>query len=105
MLDLFGEPITEAWPEPKGLKKKRSDPIPTGGVALAGTGPSGETCGTCNHAMRKRLHKKNVYKCGCNVPHWTHGRKTDILLKTPACIYWSPKWVQENVPFIDRLKD
>jgi hypothetical protein len=49
-----------------------------------GTGPKGETCGTCAHAVRCRRYAK----CGLNRPRWTHGIKTDIRLRTAACDKW-----------------
>jgi hypothetical protein len=124
MLDLFGEPVTEPWPVPaevaRGKRKKRKDPVPRGYARIPGTGPKGETCGTCNHAACKHLARKRIYKCVCNYPRWTNGRGSDIVLKSPACILWVPKWKRifgarrdpmrrrrtaerEGRPFVDRI--
>ena len=57
---------------------------PRGYAYFPGTGPEGETCGTCKHAKRGRRFSK----CGLARARWTHGRGTDILLRAPACKYW-----------------
>lgn len=63
---------------------------PSGYAAIPGTGPEGETCGSCKHMVRKRMG--NVYrKCGLMRAHWTGGGKTDILAKSPACSRWEGK--------------
>ncbi len=72
--DLFGDPVREPI---KGA-------IPAGYVAPPGTGPSGETCATCKHAVRS----KHFSKCGANRARWTGGIKTDIRLRTAACNQW-----------------
>lgn len=46
---------------------------------------NGKTCGTCKHAA-KISYSKTFYKCALNREHWTHGSKTDIRLKDPACV-------------------
>lgn len=67
----------------KAIKKT----VPWGYFHIPGTGPKGETCGTCRHAVR--FHQAKVwYKCGRNEVRWTGGRATDILIKTAACKYW-----------------
>lgn len=100
MLDLFGQLVTEPWPvplgvkepRPKGRRKKRKDPKPRGYARIPGTGPKGESCRTCDHAVRFRLSSKCIYKCVCNYPRWTKGRGSDIVLKSPACLLWTMKW-------------
>jgi hypothetical protein len=83
-----------------------------GYARIPGTGPKGETCGTCNHAACKHLSKKRIYKCVCNYRNWTNGRGSDIVLKSPACILWVPKWKRifgrrsaerERLAFVDRI--
>ena len=57
-----------------------------GYIAPAGTGPAGETCGTCKHIFR---HPTGRYrKCELARARWTGGFKTDILARTPACRKW-----------------
>ncbi|OHV15917.1 hypothetical protein BK022_15730 [Methylorubrum extorquens] len=58
-----------------------------GYAAMPGTGPKDETCGSCDHLVRKRLAK--VYrKCGLMRAHWTGGKATDVLASAPACRNW-----------------
>ena len=58
-----------------------------GYAAIPGTGPSGETCASCAHMIRRRLG--NVYrKCGLMRAEWTGGAKTDIKATSPACSRW-----------------
>lgn len=73
-LDLLGDPVREPI---KGT-------VPSGYARLPGTGPTGKTCATCKHAVRAGRYAK----CGANVAHWTHGVKSDIRLRTPACSLW-----------------
>lgn len=75
--DLFGAPVREPI---KGTN-------PAGYAAAPGTGPAGETCATCKHAMRS-YGPKHYAKCELNRARWTHGIKTDIRLRTPACSKW-----------------
>ncbi|WP_316978030.1 hypothetical protein [Shumkonia mesophila] len=58
-----------------------------GHAAIPGTGPEGETCGTCDHLVRRRL-AKTYLKCG--LIQWTSGAATDIRAKDPACSRWEP---------------
>ena len=68
--------------------RKGKDPIPAGHVAPPGSGPEGETCGSCEHVCPVRLARKTVYKCGKAKHRWTGGRATDIRLKDAACVAW-----------------
>lgn len=56
---------------------------PRGYAFHPGTGPAGETCGSCKHDQR---HRK-WHKCALNTRR-TGGRGTDILARSPACKYW-----------------
>ncbi len=51
-----------------------------------GTGPAGETCGSCNHCARDR--EGRYRKCELNRAAWTRGPRTDILARSPACAKW-----------------
>lgn len=67
-----------------------SEPRPkrTATAAPLGTGPAGETCGTCVFAKRVQHHDYFYWKCG-KVQHlWTHGSGSDIRLKWEACREW-----------------
>lgn len=68
---------------------------PTGGYAAApGTGPEGETCGSCGHCRFKEIHRgtraRRFYKCGLAMRDWSASRDTDVLRTSPACRYWEP---------------
>lgn len=62
---------------------------PRGYAHHPGTGPRGETCGSCWFAEKHR----RWHKCGhLNARHkQTGGRGSDILVSAPACMYWEPK--------------
>lgn len=52
-----------------------------------GSGPAGETCGTCANLVRKRM--ANVYrKCGLCRSKWTGGGATDVRARDAACSKW-----------------
>lgn len=57
---------------------------PRGYYQPPGTGPEGETCGSCKHIVRGR----RWLKCELSRCRWTHSRGTDILSKAPACRKW-----------------
>jgi hypothetical protein len=56
-----------------------------------GTGPLGETCGTCRHLDRVEHHDKHYLKCGLMSKLWSRGPGTDIRAKWPACKSWEKK--------------
>lgn len=55
---------------------------PRGYAAPPGTGPPGETCGSCEHLARVRRFTK------CDLRAWTHTRRTDVLVRAAACQRW-----------------
>lgn len=59
-----------------------------------GSGPQGETCGTCLHIRRKDYRhsgpSKWCFKCALSA-HPCHGAASDIRMKTAACSKWQPK--------------
>lgn len=61
-----------------------------GHVAPPGTGPEGETCGSCRHLFRNQL-AKTYLKCGLNQAKWTGGAKTDVRARDAACSLWETK--------------
>lgn len=73
--DLFGEEIKHP---PKTQAKGNAAPI--------GSGPQGETCGTCGNAYGIRSCGKIYYKCA--LVKATNGIGTDIRLKWAACNRW-----------------
>ena len=63
---------------------------PRGYAAPPGTGPAGETCDTCEH-VRRIVMGKAFHKCALAKEKWTHGRKTDVLARSPACSKWEER--------------
>jgi hypothetical protein len=55
-----------------------------------GTGPAGQTCGSCQKCSAIDYHNKRYYKCHVLMKYWTHGPGTDIRKKDPACKSWEP---------------
>ncbi len=55
-----------------------------------GTGPEGETCGTCRHYTVKHM-SKTYRKCGLMQAAWTGGPGSDIRKKDPACSMWTKR--------------
>jgi len=79
-MTLFdGQPITE-----KEVARATRSGKPGGYADIPGTGPVGEMCKTCASAIRYGAWAK----C-CLYPYPTHGRATDILLRTLACRKWT----------------
>lgn len=62
-----------------------------GHAAPPGTGPQGERCRSCAHAVRVQGNTRNFAKCGLMRDHWTHGPGSDIRLRDPSCRFWSAK--------------
>lgn len=59
-------------------------------AARSGTGPAGETCGTCRHLVGVHHHNGRYLKCGLVRHAWTHGAGSDIRAKWEACAEWQP---------------
>lgn len=97
MKDLFGNEITIEQAREIECKGKRNV-APNGYAARPGSGPSGETCKTCAHAVKISL-SKNYWKCGLCRANWTSSIRTDIRLKSLACQFWQAKPIDENKPF------
>lgn len=93
MTDLFGNPpIIPDGPamtlaERRKQQRRLRGEVPRGYYAPPGTGPAGETCKTCRHAVCNRL-SKNYWKCDLFPGVWTGSYGTDIRLKSPACRGW-----------------
>lgn len=75
--DLFGNAVVE--PVKKRRRKVRHAQPP-------GTGPAGETCGTCDHLHVYQPGSNLFFKCGLLKP--VGGAATDIRKKDPACRMW-----------------
>lgn len=72
------------------LAPQRNPAKPRGHAWTPGTGPAGETCGSCAHLSRVRL-AKTYLKCGRVRENWTHGPATDVRARDPACKQWEAK--------------
>lgn len=75
---------------PDSLPCGRPDrPVKTKGLyaAAPGTGPEGETCGSCKHLTRRKWAKKYL-KCELVQARWTRGPGTDVKARSPACAKW-----------------
>lgn len=58
---------------------------PRGYADKPGTGPKGETCGSCKHRTGR------FPKCLLIEGSWTRTRRTDILVRAAACSKWEAK--------------
>ena len=84
MKSLFNEEIPD---EPLHTPQKRDNAH----AAAPGTGPAGETCGTCKFLYRAEYHNKVYKKCEKLRASWTRSYGTDIRCKDSACYFWKPK--------------
>ena len=92
--DLFGRPadapaLTDA--ERKRMRRRAAE-TPRGYVMPPGGGPEGETCKSCEHSAIKQRKAGSGAYWGCALfgaqAGWTHGPRTDIRLRSPACVKW-----------------
>jgi len=86
--DLFGMALPDAW---LFTLKKRKRTEAKGYVRRPGSGPAGETCGSCVHCVRVQGGHKRYPKCKLAEGIWTHGPGSDIRTKSPACEMWQHK--------------
>ena len=89
MRDMFGNEVTVE--EARRIMRRKAT-APKGYAAPPGTGPAGETCGSCRRLYRNRL-AKTYLKCELMKSHWTGGAGTDILARSPACKRWESQQV------------
>src|SRR3954466_7131362 len=57
---------------------------------VPGSGPKGESCGSCFHLYRRQM-SRTYLKCELCRPHWTGGGGTDVKARDPACSKWAPQ--------------
>lgn len=69
------------------LKAVRPKSKKHGHAAIPGTGPDGETCGSCRHLYRRAM-SKTYLKCGLMRAYWTGGEGTDVRARDAACRRW-----------------
>jgi len=91
VIDLFGDMVVLEISE-----AKRKPTVPKGYAAIPGTGPTGERCKTCEHAVGTGHSVRTYYKCELMKQKWTSGPGTDILLRSPACRHWGKEKNRES---------
>lgn len=79
---LFG------WDQPMQPPTKKKTGQPKGNASPIGSGPAGETCGSCAKCYRVEFSKV-YWKCALVKP--TCGPGTDIRRKWAACSQWQKK--------------
>lgn len=89
--------LAEMMNEAQDIGIHRLGPAPRGYAFPPGTGPAGETCGTCAHLVRKQMSKR-YYKCGLRRREWTGGAATDVSVKSPACAEWASSETKPGEP-------
>lgn len=72
---------------PAERRRLRGGQPPKGYAAPPGSGPTGETCKSCLHLVR-REKAKTYLKCGLMQQGWTGGAGTDVRASSPACSRW-----------------
>lgn len=71
-----------------GAEERQRPRAGLGGYARPpGTGPAGETCGSCAF-LTANVRRRRYWKCGRT--EWTFGAATDIRRRSPACELWAP---------------
>ena len=76
--------------EPARINRQAlAQPKPAGYAATPGSGPEGETCGSCSFCRFKLIRGRRVYKCGRMAGCWTRGRESDVNKRSPACSEWA----------------
>jgi hypothetical protein len=71
-------------------ERKIAHPVDRAHPYPPGSGPPGQTCGTCAKLCTRRF-SKTYFKCRVLMKFWTAGPGTDIRKKDPACLCWEPR--------------
>lgn len=83
--DMLGGKTRSARTLPRARRRAAPRVVPAGHAAPPGTGPAGETCGSC-HWLESFHFRKTYHKCGARPgDHWKGGRSTDVRPLDPAC--------------------
>ena len=85
---LFDRVLTPAERRQMAADAKRHANLRRGHADYPGTGPEGETCGSCTHLARKQM-AKTYLKCKLMESKWTGGGGTDVRARDPACSKWA----------------
>lgn len=81
---------------PLERKRLRAGTTPKGYAALPGTGPAGESCGSCENLVRRQM-ARTYLKCALMQRGWTRGAASDVRAKSPACSRWAAISTEHNV--------
>ncbi|MFA5898015.1 MAG: hypothetical protein WC829_02760 [Hyphomicrobium sp.] len=84
-LDLYGNPVKITSRHATKAK---------GYAAAPGSGPKGETCGTCGHHYVRKM--SNLYH-KCELTKGSGCRASDVLVKSPACWRWTPRPQKDGI--------
>lgn len=93
-LDLFMQ-LDRALTPAERRSLTRNGPRKAGHAMPPGTGPAGETCGSCVHLFRA----KTYLKCWLRRDRWTGGGASDVRAGDPACVKWlgpEQAWAEEQ---------
>lgn len=86
--------MTSKLPDPDLFVLPPQSPRPRlkkGGYAdHPGTGPEGETCGSCQHLFRNEM-ARTYLKCALMRAKWMGGGGTDVKARAPACAKWESR--------------
>ncbi|MFO0271337.1 MAG: hypothetical protein ACK53W_12485 [Gemmatimonadota bacterium] len=96
-IDLFDPDRRALTDKERKRLRRREAERPRGHAHIPGTGPEGETCGSCLHLIRFRQSKVWA-KCGLMRAHWTRGSATDVRVRDAACRKWEPPPAADPVP-------
>lgn len=92
---LFGKDLvsyrTASGKVVEAVKRGKHYVEPRGYADKPGTGPKGETCGSCKHKTYAGSTAGSYPKCRLNEARWTRTRRTDILVGAAACSKWEAK--------------
>lgn len=85
---------SELFPKPRQHTELPGD----GYAASPGSGPKGETCGSCGRCKKVRFEREGRTagwnKCG--LVKRAFSKSTDIRLDAPACLHWLARNSQHN---------
>lgn len=87
--DLFGQEVDPASiaEAPYGTRPRAAQRPRGGYAAPPGSGPDGETCGTCERSYRRATRANKAF-WKCSLIRETNGAGSDIRKSAPACSRW-----------------
>ena len=78
---------------PREKVKRPKVPCTAGPI---GSGPEGETCGSCRHKTYMGMVAGKYLKCALMQKAWTRGAGTDIKARWAACEKWEAKETKQE---------